>query len=207
MLLHGVFTMNNTENQSQHLMSVENANESLLKKRRDFIKRTSVAVPVVLTLRSGSVLAAVSASCDAKLKNAAIDVAKEKPISDTQDIWLRSDAVCVKATEVIWTTKKNDDGTTTTTKSDGNTYDFYGLLDNTTNQYKWYKYNETSLATPHNLYDASLWTFDDKAPKSKCYILQHFDSKGNLRVIGPSNDQSIMPLTTSCVTSLVNLNN
>lgn len=202
--------MNNTENQSHRSISVENRNESLLKRRRDFIKKTSVAVPVVLTLRSGSVFAAESATCAVKLKG----IATPPPtVTNSEDkTWLRFKTECVSVVKVLkpatTTTDPNTNQVTTVPAElddPNNAKQVYFAPLASSSGHGWFEYNQDNSGTP-------LLTVDDMNNKDKwsqlsspsaCYVLKQYDDQGkDTGIVGPSGTSGGIPLTVSCYDSL-----
>lgn len=68
-------------------------NDKLSPKRRALIKGSALAIPAILTLRSGSALAATSISCALKTQDNP-PTSKPSAVSTTDDNWLRSPTQC-----------------------------------------------------------------------------------------------------------------
>ena len=181
---------------------VGTSTDDLLQRRRALLKGSAVAVPAILTLRSGSALAATSISCIQKVQGAIPPETPPTTVADpAADTWLRQSTHCRTLT--------NGSGTITVFR-DPNT----PLLSPETNATKWYNINtDTSNVANAFVYQNSnkmkdangtgnIWDYN-AANDNVCYVLMKVNSDGsfpNPQVYGAFTSVSLN--SESCMASL-----
>jgi hypothetical protein len=156
--------------------------EKLSEKRRAFIKRSSIAIPAVLTLHSGAALAATSLSCI--VKNQA-NPPKPTPagVTSATDNWGRVQTKCVTLSTHVT------------------------VFEWPVNSQFWYDATENNHSTPYIQQSPNLIWKQNNGPNitatsaiTPCYVLVEFDQNGNITGYGATT--TFAGASTSCLTSL-----
>lgn len=176
---------------------VGTSTDELSQRRRALLKGSAVAVPAILTLRSGSALAAGSLTCIDKIPNGDPPVAAVDKVDS--DNWFRTNTTC----------RKLQQNSTTLLKF---VYQDPGNLNN------WYE--ESTISTLgrvlyKNVDGSSNEMVDDAAPtphtylieldNQPCYVLIQVGSDGKPTGLYGASDPGTFPFASnSCETSLIN---
>ena len=187
---------------------VDTSTDGLSQRRREILKGSAVAIPAILTLRSGSALAAGSLTCQQKVPNGNPPVAAVDSLNS--DNWLRTQTICRVLTE---DTKSKRKKTKNVYRDPSNFDDWYEESTISTSKRVRYR-NIPDQVNSKNGQDNRKKMVDNLSPKTTylidkdnqpCYVLIQVGSNGKPTGLYGASDPGTFPFASnSCETSLIN---
>ena len=183
-----------------HNSKVGTSADKLSQRRRALIKGSAVAIPAILTLRSGSALAATSSTCFEKYSNSS-----PAGVVANDDIWFREKTDCrvLTKSQSPSVTVYRDPATPLTSPPSTSTK-WYSVDNDNSNVNLAFvdKLNGGSTKMISNNGNTTTGVTYDYNTTTSCYVLVHVDANGDKTTVVGISTSEFLIASDSCYASL-----